>query len=140
MKKITKLFFTIIIITTIMFSACDPDDEDPILNTSDYYVGTWLAEETSTLYPDPITFTVEIKADAITEGQVFIYNFYHLGNADADKVTAITSSSSITISPQTVCNNVINGEGTLSGNKIMWSYYVNDGADIDHVISTYTKQ
>ncbi|MBC8146993.1 MAG: hypothetical protein H8E98_03275, partial [Bacteroidetes bacterium] len=45
-----------------------------------------------------------------------------------------------TVNSQTVCNSIINGEGTLSGNKISWSYYVNDGADIDHVTSTYTKQ
>ena len=139
MKKITKLLLFTVISATVFFSACEPD-EDPIVSTNEFFVGTWLAEETSTLYPDPNTFTVEIKANQLTENEVYIYNFYLFGNDDADKVTAITTASSITINAQTICDNIINGEGTLSGNKISWSYYVNDGADIDHVTATYTKQ
>ncbi|MCF8297044.1 MAG: hypothetical protein K9J13_05800 [Saprospiraceae bacterium] len=138
MNKITKLFFTLIIIT-ISFSACNPDEEEPLINSNELFVGTWLAEESSTLFPNQ-TFTVKITANPLTENEVYIQNFYLFGNDAVDRVTAITTSSTITINSQTVCNSVINGEGTLAGNKISWSYYVNDGADIDHVTGTYTKQ
>ena len=138
-KFIKKLLFASVIIV-LTFYACNPDEEEPFVDPRDNYVGSWLAEETSTLYPNPITFTVNITLNPSNSTEVLISNFYHLGNADEDKVSAKATKSSLTIQSQSVCNLTIYGSGSLSGNTINLTYYVNDGADIDEVAAVYTKQ
>ena len=137
-KFIKKLLFVSSLIV-LTFYACNPDEEEPFVDPRDNYVGTWLAEETSILYPT-ITFLVHITLNPSNSTEILISNFYHLGNADEDKVSAIATKSSLTIQSQSVCNLTIYGSGSLSGNTINLTYYVNDGADIDEVAAVYTKQ
>ena len=137
-KFIKKLLFVSSLIV-LTFYACNPDEEEPFVDPRDNYVGTWLAEETSILYPT-ITFLVHITLNPSNSTEILISNFYHLGNADEDKVSAIATKSSLTIESQPVCNLTIYGSGSLSGNTINLTYYVNDGADIDEVAAVYTRQ
>ena len=140
MKNYLKLLILFVAGIILLQTACVPDEtDDPVTDDRDYFIGNWMAEETSTLFPDPITFTVKITADPNDESQVLLSNFYHLGSAAADRVKAQVGSSTITIPQQTVCDVVINGTGILSGKKINLNYFVNDGAEVDQVTAVYSK-
>lgn len=133
-----NILVIILLIFVISYTACVPDKDDPALDR-EKFIGDWLATETSTLHPTPISFNVTISENAGNIKQVYISNFYHFGWASTDRVLANVNGNSIIIEPQTVCNNIVNGSGILSDNKINWSYNVNDGADIDKVTSVYKK-
>jgi len=141
MKTLSR-FLALAFFTFMLFhTGCQPDEPDEPTTGSvrDKYLGNWMAEETSTQYPNPITFNVKITADPDNDKQVLISNFYHLGSAPADRVKAIVTTTSLNLPQQTVCDVMINGSGAYSANKITWNYYINDGADIDQVTSVYTK-
>ncbi len=140
MKTISRLLILILIVPLLVHTGCEPDEyDDPDVDYRSRYTGNWMAEETSTQFPSTITYSVKIFKDADDDKKVLISNFYHLGNNPGDEVSTIVTSTSLTIPQQTVCGLVINGSGLLSGNTITWEYYVNDGADVDHVTGTYTK-
>lgn len=138
-SKISFLFLLLTASTALMYWGCEPEEPNDPTDIIDQYTGTWISHETSTQFPDPITFSVEITKDPVSSNGVLISNFYHLGYAASDRVKATVTRTTITIPVQTVCNMTINGTGTYSGNKINLLYYVNDGADIDEVTAVYSK-
>ena len=80
-------------------------------------------------------FTVTTKAIP-TKGKKAVEEATRVKNA-----YAVATTSTLTIPSQSFPSEGITvwGSGNLSGNKINWVYYVNDGANQDTIISTYTK-
>ncbi|MFO7723483.1 MAG: hypothetical protein R6V49_09720 [Bacteroidales bacterium] len=112
----------------------DPDPTDP----RDNYTGNWTVNEVSSLYGTN-NYNVSIIYDPGNSTQVLIKNFYHFGLEI--ETYAIATNTSLTVPEQLVCNHTVKGKGTLSSkSKIDWTYTVNDGADIDNVTATFTKQ
>ncbi|MHC1708285.1 MAG: hypothetical protein AB9842_12310 [Bacteroidales bacterium] len=130
-----RLFVLLIAIPAIGFIwACNPDD-DPFSDQEarDNYIGTWRVQESD---KGKITYEVVISADPNNSTQVLINNFYNYGIEPYALVTA----TNITIPSQSFSKYLqLNGSGTLSGSKITWTYYVNNGADLDTIQSVYTK-
>lgn len=111
----------------------DTDPDDP----RDSFIGNWTVNEVSSLY-GTTNYSATIIYDPSNSTQVLIKNFYHFGMEI--ETFAITTSASITVPEQTVCNHQVKGKGLLNKSKIEWTYTVNDGADIDDVTATFTKQ
>jgi hypothetical protein len=112
----------------------DPDPSDP----RDNYTGNWTVNEVSSLYGTN-NYYVSIIYDPGNSTQVLIKNFYHFGLEI--ETYAIATNSSLTVPQQIVCNHTVKGNGNLiTKSRMEWSYTVNDGADIDNVTATFTKQ
>lgn len=133
MVKFQKYFLLLFLAVILVFSACDEviDDDDPTVEDREKFLGNWETTETSTLYPQPITFQISIEED-MNSSQIRLYNIYQLGT-DVYAYAVVTGSS-FTIPEQTVNNMIIEGYASLDGeNKINIDYSVNDGADLDDV-------
>jgi len=131
-----KLFFLLAVFIIVSFSQCIPEDDDSI-DQRDKFLGNWNCTETASQNPNPITFTVNITKDELTENDIYISNFYHLGFDEKTKV--LVNYNSLNVPSQVVCGMSINGSGTYSQNKINMLYYVNDGADIDTVNAVFSR-
>ncbi|NVO02885.1 MAG: hypothetical protein HXX09_09325 [Bacteroidetes bacterium] len=143
MKKIHFLIFATIILFSVYFVSCNPDDPDgspqPVTDPRDQYVGNWTCTEVSQLFPTQTPFTVGISLSSTNTSQILISNFYHFGTSE--NAIAVVSDNSVALPQQTVCSMAIHGSGNLeTATKITWNYFVNDGADIDTVSATYIKQ
>lgn len=140
MKNIyTKSLAFIFLAVTVVFTACEEtiEDEDPTADDRDQFLGQWETTETSTLYPQPNTFTMSIEKDD-NSAQIRLYNIYQLGAGVY--AYAVVAGNSFTIPEQSVNNMVVEGYGDLvSENKIEMEYTVNDGADKDEVISDMNR-
>ena len=137
-----KLFLRIILffsIVSILFYSCDPNDNDsPLDDPRDRFVGNWICAETSS-QNGASSFTVSISLKPDNSSQILLTNFYQLGtNA---KVYAVVAGTYASIPEQTVSGFTIKGNGTLINNftRIDWTYQVNDGADLDNCTAVYTK-
>lgn len=134
MKTYTKILALIFVSVLFVFTACEDivDDEDPTAEPRDKFLGQWEATETSTLYPQPNTFQVNIEKDD-NSAQIRLYNIYQLGT---DMYAyALVTGNSFTIPQQTVNDMIVEGYGEMvTDNKIDIEYSVNDGADKDDVI------
>jgi len=136
MKKNLALILTGIMLMLVWSCELieDPDPADP----RDNYTGNWTVNEVSSLYGTN-NYNVSIIYDPGNSTQVLIKNFYHFGMEI--ETFAIATNASLTVPEQIVCNHTVKGKGTLSTkNKIEWTYTVNDGADVDNVTATFTKQ
>jgi len=139
MKK-TILFYQIfIIILSISVISCETEGDDIINPESDRdkFLGLWHVNESCT----KDNYDVEIVKDPSDKNQVLIYNFWHIGNQEKPPF-AVISGSTITIPKQFMCNydeNEVNGNGTLSKDKITWYYEVNNDADLYTCSATYEK-
>jgi hypothetical protein len=134
MKSFKFLFSIVIASMVVVFTSCDPN-EDPLSDQDvrDNYLGTWKVQESG---KGKVTYEVEITADPDNSVQVLINNFYDYNI----KPYAIVTASTITLPSQDFAKSLqIHGSGTLSQEKITWTYYVNNGADLDTIHSVYTK-
>lgn len=143
MKKSFKIF--LIFLTTCVFAvtSCVPDEDDdensPYVDPRSKFTGSWNCVENSKQFGQQ-TYNVSISLNTNNSTEILIANIYHFGFDE--KAYAITSNNSATIPLQPICNNTnnIKGNGMLSGNnQINWTYYVDDGADIDTCTAVYTK-
>ncbi|MCF8219488.1 MAG: hypothetical protein K9I29_05590 [Bacteroidales bacterium] len=134
MKTYTKILALIFVSVLVVFTSCEDtiDDEDPTADDRDKFLGQWETTETSTLYPQPITFQMNIEKDD-NSAQIRLYNIYQLGT---DMYAyALVTGNSFTIPQQSVNDMIIEGYGEMvTDNKIDLEYSVNDGADKDEVI------
>ena len=129
-----KLFFLFVAILAI--SSCNPD-ENAVVDQRDKFLGTWNCTETSSQNPTAITFSVSIAKNELTENEISLSNFYHLGFDQKSNIAV--SYSDLSIPSQVVCNLNVNGSGAYTQSKINMIYYVNDGADIDTVNALLSK-
>ncbi len=134
-----KTTYSLLLIFTILITflaECTPDStEDP--NPSDprqKFLGTWLVQETG---KKKLTYQVNISENPSNTSEVLISNFYNFGI----KPYAIVTSGTITMPVQSFASQGIqvNGSGEYSTNRIQWIYYVNNGADLDTIVSVYSK-
>ena len=134
MRTFRIITISILASLTMVISACDPDEDDPFGDeVRDKYIGTWRVQENN---KKKITYNVQIAADPGNSSQVLISNFYNYGI----EPYAIVTTGTITLPTQSFAKGiVIYGTGSYTTGKINWTYYVNDGADLDTIQSVYTK-
>lgn len=133
MKAKKHLLFIVLAFFTL--NACTVDEEDPGADPRDKYLGTWTVQESG---KKKLTYEVEIAADPFNSVQVLISNFYNFGI----QPYAIVTTSTLTVPTQSFASEGLTvwGSGSYANNKISWVYYVNDGANQDTIISTYTRK
>ena len=134
-----KLFsvLSVLLISILLISSCTEDDNTNPADDRDQFIGYWDVNETC----NRDSYSVQIVADPSNSSQVLIKNFWLIGNNEKPPY-AIVAGSTITIPKQLMCNNGTNevqGSGKLDKNKIIWSYTVNDGADLYTCTATYKK-
>ena len=132
MKKLSFLFL-VFISGIAVFNSCNPDSANPSADARDNYIGSWRVSESG---KGRLTYEVQISADPNNSAQVLIKNFYNFGVEPYCLVT----QGNITLPSQSFSKFItVYGSGTLNGSTITWTYYVNNGADLDTIKSTYTK-
>lgn len=131
MKQFFKSVKLLAAVAAIAFVAsCNPDDDKDV-DQREKFLGSWTCTETSSQNPNPINFSVSISKNELTENEMYLNNFYHLGAEE--KTTVVVNFSNISIPEQVVCNLNVSGSGAYNNSKVNMVYYVNDGADIDTV-------
>ncbi len=107
----------------------DPDPGRPA------FLGEWTVSSSLKL-----TYDVNVTADPNSSDGVFIHNFACIGWSDPPAGASIQGNKIILDANQVIGDGLtINGSGTLSGNRITWSYTLFDGADMITVSETYTR-
>jgi len=134
-KHFFRLFFWLLPLLLFTMATCNPDENE--VDPRDKFLGQWHCTETSTQNPTPITFTVDFTKDLLTTDEMYIANFYHLGFDEKAKV--LVNFNNFEIPSQVVCNITFSGNGSFSQNKITMTYYANDGADIDTVNASFSR-
>ncbi len=129
MKRVLYIF-----VSVLLFASCTGEDLSPDHppGVSDY-TGSWNVQEDCS----KSGYSVEISADYSDSTKVYISNFAQLGYDM--QVHANISEDLITVLKQTVDGTEVQGNGTLSGDKITWSYSLNDGADLIQCSAIYTR-
>ncbi len=136
--KTKNLFLLLVISITVVFSACQPDQQPTPTDARDVYVASWTCNENSSQI-GPSVFTVHINKVTSSTTQVQIENFYNIGFNFNAKVEITGSSMSIPV--QTINGNQVHGSGTKTGaNSISLTYYVNNGSGIDTCTATLARQ
>jgi hypothetical protein len=122
----------------LMFTGCIPDGTEETLE------GSWSCMETSTIFMENLKGTtiypVYFAQDVVDDNTYYIDNFYQLG--DGVDVKIKVSGHSLILEPQTVDGIRFEGTGTIdtSYELITFSYTADDdGGEIDHVQSEYTR-
>jgi inner membrane protein involved in colicin E2 resistance len=87
----------------------------------DKFVGKYMAEEESATIPATSKFTIHISKSAQKDSTIYIKNFW---NADIT-VKAKISGSKLSIPEQQVNEFRIVGLGTINGQELTMSYWVN---------------
>ncbi len=136
MQMKNKLLFTYILISSL-FIACSPEDETTPTEDRDKFIASWTCNESSSITGSNPPFTVHINKGTASDA-VLIENFYGLGFTN--KATGEITVNDIDIPTQILAGNTIQGNGTISGNIISMHYSVNDGAGVDSLTVTFTKQ
>lgn len=135
--KNTRLTFAIaLMICTIAMTGCTKDSTTTTDSTTrDAFLGNWLSSPTKS------TYDVKISADPNSSNGVFIANFNLIGFS-YPPASAYVSGNKITLDANQVIGTgiTVNGSGTLSGTKIVWTYTTFDGADLTTINETYTRQ
>ncbi len=111
-----KCLYALVLITAMVFSACD-DDSDMRSRFIGRYEVTEHSLETFSPRDD---YEVKIRKDMATEDFVVISNFYNL-NID---VLAQVDGNNLLVVEQTHSVLVFEGSGRLSGNVIVMDYTV----------------
>ena len=138
-----NLFKYLTIVTLVIFIASCAKEDDPINGVSDArskYVGTWTAQETSTVFGSS-TYALTISTSNSNNEDVLIKNFYNLGSNTftIGTVNVDGNANSMQIKQQVVSGNTISGSGSLSNGTLTFSFTSNDGQTNDSVTITATK-
>ncbi len=140
MKNLYK--YLLIVLTVVFIASCAKED-DPINGVSDArskYVGTWTAQETSSVFGTS-TYSITISTSNSNNEDILLKNFYNLG---AGTVTIGTVNidgvgNSIQIKQQQISGNTISDSGTYGSGKITFNFTSNDGQTVDNVTVSATK-
>jgi hypothetical protein len=140
MKKQISFFIFLFVLASFLHS-CDPNNDnpsDPTTDPRDKFVGSWICNETSN-QNGISTYNVTISLNPGNTSQIQLANFYQIGSGI--KLYAVVANNNATVPEQTASGLSIKGSGNYntSTNKINWTYYVNDGADLDTCTAVYSK-
>ena len=127
------------ILTLLILSSCNPDDDCITTATRDDYLGIWLCDETQNSQP-PTTFQVEILKHPSDNSKVLIDNFNQLGVGI--QAEAIINNTEISLDPSILVDgNTVSGNGFICKlNIIEFQYTIDDGGGQPEIITaTYTK-
>lgn len=136
MKKPLFKSFYLLLLSSLFFTACNPEDLNNLLITRDNYIGSWSVSDREV----PVgknNYTANILADENNSSQVIIRNFHQFGSSYF--VYGIVAGKNLTIPSRDVLGNTVYGDGVLSGNKLTITYFVDDGADLKKYIADYTR-
>lgn len=141
MKNLFKYLSVILVV--VFIASCAKDEDDPINGVSDArnkYVGTWTAQETSSVFGNS-TYQITISLSNSNSEDILLKNFYNLGTGTVTigTVNVAGNANSIQINTQTVSGNVITGSGTYETGKINFSFTSRDGQTTDNVTVVATK-
>jgi len=138
MKTIIKLSLVLTVITFIY--SCKEGDSGDNGDAREIFEGQWNVSETSKLL-GARNYIVQIDLSKNHISRINLFDFYKLGVTDS--VFGIVSSVSvntITIPEQELKDNFIQGKGILANdNLINFTYYIDDGNDVDTVKALYSR-
>jgi hypothetical protein len=139
MKSISLTFLLLCLVLTLSLTGCTKEaNPDPgSTDARSAFLGHWSVNETWT----KLTYEVNITADPGSNDGVFISNFANTGTSGIPAGAKVAGASIFLDANQIIGDGLkINGSGNLAGNKITWSYTLDNGADLINAIATYTKQ
>jgi len=136
-KKINKYILLFSLLTGIIASSCNKNNENtPILSRTSL-TGTWMVNEAK----KKATYEVTILIDSATSNGVLIANF--AGAGQDVKAIAYLSGNTLALKSNELLSNgwIVNGNGTVSGlTRIDWPYTLNDGANQTNIQAVFTKK
>jgi hypothetical protein len=141
--KLKKIYIFIILAGLISTECEDVLNSGNSTSIVQQLEGIWKCDENSTIFKSTKDiYSVYISPSNVDSTEIFIENFYALGN-DTEALATV-SGNSISLPQQTLPGGyVVRGNGTISSNlkEISWKYYVDDGSgQVDEVNATYTFQ
>lgn len=140
MKKPFNFLLLLCLVLVLAFQACiDENGDDPFADPVDKFLGSWRADESSTVYGDGYVYTVTITRNPSNSAEVLISNFYYQG-VDI-QARALVTSNTLTIIRQLICDDSIEiqGTGVYSNGVVNLEYTADTGADLDQVTAVYSK-
>ncbi|MEI8005249.1 MAG: hypothetical protein WCI48_03510 [Bacteroidota bacterium] len=136
--QLVRNLFLLAVLALLLITGCQKESTTtPSSDARAAFTGNWSVAETWVKY----SYEARIAADTNSKTGVLIYNFAGIG-LSYPPAKALVSGNTITLDPNEVIGNglVVNGSGVLSGTStINWTYTINDGADLKHVTSTFTR-
>lgn len=144
MKSKFWLFILFTIATGILFSGCEPVEEDPTGgDIRDPFIGVWqLVESSSFKSTDAQSYVVEISKDPSNSAQVILKNFGNPGTQDV-AVVGLATSNQIVISTQNMSNGwIVKGAGKISNTAkttMSWNYSLIIAGSEEFYAATATK-
>ena len=142
MKTSFLLFLLLGALTTVLYSGCEPVDENPTGDLRDPYIGEWGFIE-SFKNTEGNSYIVTITKDPLNSSQVIIGN---LGNPGGQNITVIgiVTSSQVIVSKQAMSNGwSVEGAGQMSNvakTSMTWTYSIWAGGNKDDYTATATLQ
>ena len=134
MKKLFSLGFACL----VLLVSCEEDPVDPDFDLRDEYVGTWTASENSNFFGDQ-TYTVEVSKSDTNLTDIWVTNFYGLGN---NSLTVMeVSDNNIFIPLQTVAGSEVSGTGqsAIDFSEVTLTYGVNEGSEVDQCTAEWAR-
>lgn len=137
MKSMRLLFSTLTLIVSLV--GCIIEEDDPSLDDiRDKFTGTWRFDEKE-VKSTAAFYDVLITKDPANSSQILLRNFGNTGNFQ--QAYGIVTASKITVPTQTIASVIMTGAGTLSGStRMLWTYSINDAADLKNYSATANKQ
>jgi len=136
MKRILKILAFALPALIFILAGCAKDTTSTENPTRNSFLGSWSVTE----YYTKLTYEVIIVADPNSSDGVLISGFANTLQS-GPYAGAVVAGSKITLDANQVIGDGIkvNGSGVLSGNKITWSYTIDDGANLLTANAVYTK-
>lgn len=141
--KLRKIYILLFVVGLLSTECEDPLNTGNSYNIVQQLEGIWKCDENSSIFKSTTDiYSVYISPSNVDSTEVFIENFYALGN-DTEALAKV-SGNSITLPRQTLPGGyIVRGNGTISSNlkEISWKYYVDDGSgQEDEVDALYNFQ
>jgi hypothetical protein len=140
MKKTFLFFMLIAAFASVLYSGCEPVDEDTSGDPRDQYVGEWQFIE-SFKSTESQSYLVTISLDPNNSSQVIIGNLGNPGDQDITVKGTVTSGK-IIVSSQNMGNGwVIEGAGQMNNvakTSMLWTYSITAGGNQDDYNATAT--
>jgi len=142
MKTSFLLFLLLGALTTVLYSGCEPVDEDTTGDPRDPYLGEWGMIE-SFKSTEAQSYIITITLDPNNSSQVIIGNLGNPGDQDITVKGTVTSGQ-LVVSKQNMSNGwAIEGAGSFTNvakTSMSWTYSIWAGGNKDDYTATATLQ